>query len=136
MSFFCIGNESFDRRACTIIVSLYWALIYITIIDITASLYLAGSTSKQFRANNPFNSSESTTSYVPETDASGNPVYDSSGNQIYVQQIGTTTVTNTKTSQFDNKTKKYILKYIGIFNFILILTILLICIKMFMIAMP
>lgn len=95
MTFFCLGNDSFDKHACYIIVALYWALVYITIFDITASLYLLNSTSQSFKE--------------PSTDKNGKTTY----------------------HEYDKNSIRSTLKMVGVFNILLISTIVLTCIKVY-----
>lgn len=124
MSFFCIGHNSFDRTECTFMIALYWAFIYIIVIDIVSSLYLSNFLSYYYKLPKKNTVTTDTSGQTQGTDIS-------SGQQVTVDVSGTNTVTNITYYKFDKKTTKYILKMIGIFNLILTITVLLICFKFY-----
>ena len=122
MGFFCIKNDSYGEGVCNILISIYWALIYIIVVDIVASIYLMNSTSKLFKIEVP--------NTIPGPDVSGN--VDVSGTSVPVDLSGAP-ITTTKLIKMDKPTVKYITKIIGVFNLILIIVISLVIAKFIMV---
>ncbi len=124
MSFFCLGDISVDHRTCTIMVSFYWALIYIAIVDVAASLYLSGYVSRSFRIAHSHTVSYDIPGTITGPDASG-------GGTVTIATDASGSNVVTTYSNYDQKTVDYLLKFIGIFNLMLVLTIIFICLKIF-----
>jgi hypothetical protein len=107
-------------------ISIYWAFIYIIVIDITSSLYLANYASRFYKIPYP---QQVTVDVSGQTTGTDNVT----GQPVTVDTSGTDTSTIVNYHKFDKESTKYILKMIGIFNLILIITLLLVCIKLYIV---
>lgn len=130
MSFFCLGNSDYNKPICSILYSLYWAFIYIIVIQLSASLYLTGYTSRLYKIFTPYSyttpDSVITTSSITN-DSSGNPITTTT-----TTDVSGSTISSYKEVKLSPATIKYLIRLFGIFNFIFIFIFILAVIKIYM----
>jgi hypothetical protein len=131
MKFFCIGDPTANKVDCILTVSMYWTLVYIIIFYLSGSIYLYNNKNSLFYVKKITVVTTISGGLLDPsggtTDLSGGSM-DASGGSMDASGGSTTTKDKTNYIPLPQETVDNLMKIIGLFNIVLIATIILIII--------